>query len=178
MNMFNRFFKKPQLVVDVEATARAHAAFQSAVACEKMGKSAVEPKPASALEKLWGEIIGLAEGNFLPISTELVESGANGTGYFDGLSRKDFWKTHQMNTDAVYMGKDSHGRTVVLIGRGKSKGFQVLFNRYSDDNRTLISQTSTAAGAVKVEVGVPLLTELYARMAPSKPSEQEEQAAA
>ena len=176
MNMFNRFFKKPQLTVDVEATARAHAAFQNAGPCEKMG-SAVEPKPVSALEKLWGQILALSEGNFLPISTELVESGANGTGYFDGLSRKDFWKTHQLDTDNVYMGKDSHGRTVVLIGRGKSKGFQVLFNRYTGDNRTLISQTSTSAGYVKEEVGVPLLTELYARMAP-KPSEQEEQAAA
>lgn len=177
MNMFNRFFKKPQLVVDVEATSRAHKAFQGAEPCEKMGKSTVEPKPVTALEKLWGQIMALSEGNFLPISTELVESGANGTGYFDGLSRKDFWKTHQLDTDSVYMGKDSHGRVVVLIGRGKSKGFQVLFNRYSDDNRTLISQTSTSAGYVKEEVGVPLLTELYARMVPN-PSEQEEQAAA
>lgn len=176
MNMFNRFFKKPQLTVDVEATARAHAAFQGAEPCEKLGKVA-EPKPAPPLEKLWKEITGLTEGNFLPISSELIESGANGTGYFDGLSRKDFWKTHQLDTDSVYMGKDSHGRVVVLIGRGKSKGFQVLFNRYSDDNRTLISQTSTSAGYVKEEVGIPLLTELYARMVP-KPSEQEEQAAA
>lgn len=184
MNMFKRFFgKKPEMVVDTEATRRAHAAFQgSTKPCEKMtGASApaAESAPVEAgpnpMEKIWIDIIGLEKGVFQTISTEQIESGANSTGYFDGLARKEFWKTNGLDTDGVYMGRDSHGRTVVLVGRGKTKGFQVLFNRYKGDNRVLISQTSTSAGQVREEVGISLLLDLYDRM---KPSEQEEQAAA
>ena len=72
------------------------------------------------------------------ISTEEIESGANGTGYFDNLVYKTI-KGLDVAGDTV-KGVDQYGRKVILIKLVNTN--LVIFQRYANDDSAYVYNSS------------------------------------
>lgn len=80
------------------------------------------------LKKLWEELRSLPDTNFCDFPEGMLESCANGTGYFDSLVDKK----SELGLGALYRGFDTHGRMVIACAdAGYEYGHvSVFFERY------------------------------------------------